>query len=182
MSAPMLALPLGTWSPFHFDPGALFWTWVVFAAVVFILAKAAWKPLLASLEQREQKMKEGVERAERAEAEAKRAAAETETKLREAYAKADRIVEETRARGEKLAKELEADAHAQAEKLLTRAREEIDLAKSQAVEELRVQAVDLALEVAGSVLNRSLTGEDQRRLAREAVDLIGRDAGGKARA
>ncbi len=164
--------PLLNWSPFHFDPGTLFWTWVVFAVVVFILAKTAWKPLLKALEERERKMEEGLKRAERAETEARRAAAETEARLQEAYAKADQIVEETRVRGEKLAKELAAEARAQADKLVGRARDEIALAKSQAVEELRVQAVDLALEVAGTVLQRNLNQDDNQRLARQAIDLM----------
>jgi len=169
--------PLLSWSPFHFDPGSLFWTWVVFAAVVFILAKTAWRPLLQALEAREKRVEDGLKRAERAEAEAKRAAAETEAKLKEAYAKADRIVEETRARGEQLGKELEAQARTQADKLLQQARAEISLAKSQAAEELRVQAVELALDVAGTVLQRNLGQDDNRRLAREAVDLMKKGSG-----
>ena len=166
----------GKWSPLQVDPGALLWTWSVFGGVVFILAKFAWGPLVKLLEEREKKMADGLKQAERAEAEAKKAAADTEAKLKDAYAKADQIVEETRARSETLRKELEAQARGEADKLLQRAREEIALAQSQAVEELRVQAVDLALEVAGTVLNRNLTQDDNRRLAREAIDLM--DSGG----
>jgi F-type H+-transporting ATPase subunit b len=165
---------LSEWDPLKYDPGTLIWTWAVFGVVVFVLAKFAWNPILKSLETREKKMEEGLQRAERAELEAKRAAAETEQKLKDAYAKADRIVEETRARGEKLSRELEAEARAGAEKLLARAREEIALAKDQAVEEMRAQAVDLALEAAGTVLGRAVDQDDNRRLARQAVDLMKR--------
>lgn len=172
MTAASVGIALLEWSPLDFDPGALIWTWIVFAAVVFILAKFAWGPLVKQLEAREQKMADGLARAERAEAEAKRAAAETERHLNDAYAKADRIVEETRARGEKLAKDLEAQARATADGMVARAREEISLAKSQALEELRTEAVDLALEVAGTVLDRNLNQDDNRRLAKQAVDLM----------
>ena len=175
MNASALVL-LTEWDPLQYDPGTLVWTWAVFGVVVFVLAKFAWNPLLKSLETREKKMEEGLQRAERAELEAKRAAAETEAKLKEAYAKADRIVEETRARGEKLSKELEAEARSGADKLLARAREEIALAKDQAVEEMRAQAVDLALEAAGTVLGKSMDQDDHRRLARQAVDLMKRGA------
>lgn len=173
MTARSLAL-LIDWHPLKYDPGTLFWTWAVFGLVAFVLSKVAWRPLIAALEAREKKVEEGLGKAEHAEAEAKRAAAETEAKLREAYAKADRIVEETRARGEKLAKELEADARSQADKLLQRAREEIALAKQQAVEEMRVQAVDLAIEAAGTVLGRAVGQDDNRRLASEAIGLMKR--------
>lgn len=172
MTGASVGMTLLEWSPLDFDPGALIWTWLVFAAVVFILAKFAWGPLVKQLEAREKKMADGLERAERAEAEAKRAAAETEKRLGEAYAKADKIVEETRSRGEKLAKELEAQARATADGMVSRAREEIALAKGQALEELRTQAVDLALEVAGTVLDRNLNQDDNKRLAKQAVDLM----------
>lgn len=162
------------WHPMKFDPGTLIWTWAVFGVVVFVISKVAWKPLIAALEARETKIEDGISKAERAEAEAKRAAAETEAKLKEAYVKADQIVEETRARGEKLAKELEVDARGQAEKLLTRARDEIALAKQQAVEEIRVQAVDLALEAASSVLGRAVNQDDHRRLASAAIEQMKR--------
>lgn len=169
-SLPLLA----EWHPLKFDPGTLIWTWAVFGAVVFILSKFAWKPLITALEGREKKIEDGVLKAERAEAEAKRAAAETEARLREAFVKADLIVAETRARGETLAKELESEARAGAEKLLQRAREEITLAKQQAVEEMRVQAVDLALEAASSVLGRAVDQDDHRRLAGAAIDQMKR--------
>lgn len=165
---------LAEWDPLKFDPGTLFWTWAVFGLVVFVMAKFAWRPLVASLEAREKKIEDGLAKAERAETEAKRAAAETESKLKEAYAKADRIVEETRSRGEQLAKELEADARGQAEKLLARARDEITLAKDQAVEEMRVQAVDLAIEAASAVLGRSVNQDDQRRLAAASIEQMKR--------
>ena len=171
------ASTLLTWNPLEFDPGTLFWTWAVFGGVVFVLAKFVWGPLVKALEAREKKMEDGLLKAERAEAEAKRAAAEAEKKLQEAFVKADQIVEQTRARGEQLAKELEAQARGESEKLLQKARDEITQAKQQAVEELRTQAVDLALEAAGSVLNRNLNQEDNKRLAREAIDLMKRDAG-----
>jgi F-type H+-transporting ATPase subunit b len=176
MSVPTLTLL--DWDPLHFDPGTLFWTWMVFGVVVFILAKFAWNPIVKALEAREKKVEEGLHRAERAEAEAKRAAAETEAKLREAYVKADKIVEETRARGEKLGKELEAGARANAEQLVQRARDEISQAKVQALEELRVQAVDLALDVASTVLERNLNQDDNKKLAREAIELMSRGAKG----
>jgi F-type H+-transporting ATPase subunit b len=172
MSVLACSMPLLSWNPLEFDPGALVWTWAVFLLVTFILAKTAWGPLIRSLEERQKRMEEGLSRAERAELEAKKAAAETEKRLSEAYVKADQIVAETRARGEKLAKELEAEARATADGLVTRAREEITLAKSQALEELRTQAVDLALEVAGTVLDRNLNQDDNRRLAKQAVDLM----------
>ncbi|MSR47499.1 MAG: ATP synthase F0 subunit B [Planctomycetes bacterium] len=162
------------WHPLKFDPGTLFWTWAVFGVVVFVISKFAWKPLIAALEAREKKIEDGILKAERAEAEAKRAAAETEAKLREAFVKADQIVEETRARGEKLAKELESEARSAADKVLQRAREEITLAKQQAVEEMRVLAVDLALEAASSVVGRAMNQDDHRRLAGAAIDQMKR--------
>ena len=39
------------------DPGLFIWTILTFLTLLFLLAKFAWKPLLAALEERENKIK-----------------------------------------------------------------------------------------------------------------------------
>ena len=45
--------------------GLIFWTLVAFLVVFFILRKFAWKPILASLNQREKTIADSLETAER---------------------------------------------------------------------------------------------------------------------
>ena len=43
------------------QPGIMIWVWVVFIALVVLLHKFAWKPILASVAERERKLKESLE-------------------------------------------------------------------------------------------------------------------------
>jgi len=58
-----------------------------------------------------------------------------------------------------------------------RAQDEIESARSAAVEDLWKQAGDIVLRVGSEVLGRTLTGQDNQHLAKEAVNKI-RQAGG----
>ena len=48
------------------NPGLILWTIVTFLVVAFLLKKFAWKPLIQSLQQREDGIRQSVERAEQA--------------------------------------------------------------------------------------------------------------------
>ena len=47
------------------DPGLFIWTIITFLILLFVLAKFAWKPLLAALESRESTIKSSLDDAER---------------------------------------------------------------------------------------------------------------------
>ncbi|MDP1994372.1 MAG: hypothetical protein Q8K40_03905, partial [Ignavibacteria bacterium] len=53
------------------NPGLAFWTVLTFLILLFILKKFAWKPILAALDEREQKIKDSLLMAEKANEEAK---------------------------------------------------------------------------------------------------------------
>ncbi len=160
------------WSPLDFDPGTLFWTWIVFSVVVFIVGKAIWKPLLGALEKRETQVAEGLQEAARAREEAARISQEFDAKVKQAQVEAQRIAEEARANAENLGARLESEARERAEKLIERAREEVALAQRQALEEVRTQAVDLAIEAAGAVLKKNVDGEDNRKIASNVIKMV----------
>jgi F-type H+-transporting ATPase subunit b len=85
-----------------------------------------------------------------------------------------------RQEGEALRAELKSRAEAEAKAAIDKARKEIELAKSQAVLEIRREAVGLGLAVAGKVVGKSLDDADRRRLAQEVVDDLSRVPAGKA--
>ena len=51
------------------DPGLFIWTILTFLVLLFVLAKFAWKPLLAALEARENTIRSSLEDAEKAKTE-----------------------------------------------------------------------------------------------------------------
>ncbi len=85
----MLPLASGLLSP---NPGLFFWTFVVFVLLLFILSKFAWRPITASLGERERTIDESIRRAENALAEARQLQADNEAARRDAEAQARKLL------------------------------------------------------------------------------------------
>ena len=154
-----------------------FWGVVSFAILLFVLYKYAFPPILETLEARERKIRETLEQAERQRADAERRLREYETKLRAASEEASAMVAEARTRAQRVLEENEQRMLADAERIKADAMREIDHERRRALSEIRQQAVDLALLAAEKLVERSLTDQDHRRLAEEALSAVARDHG-----
>jgi F-type H+-transporting ATPase subunit b len=55
----------GPASPFEVNFGLFFWTWVVFFALLYVLKKFAWPPLVKATVDREHRIQAQLEEAER---------------------------------------------------------------------------------------------------------------------
>jgi len=154
------------------DPGLIFWTVVTFLGLLWLLRKTAWRPILESLERREEKIRRSLAEAERASEEARRAVEEQQAVLVEAYAEVQLIL----AQGANAAKATQESildkARAEADEFVRKARREIRLETERARDELRGEVVDLSVAVAGKLLERSLGEEDHRRLADEFLSEV----------
>ena len=84
------------------SPGLIFWTVITFLILLFILKKMAWKPILSSLDERENKIKESLEKAEFARTEAEKLIAENKSNLAKAEEDAQKIIAQGREYAEKL--------------------------------------------------------------------------------
>jgi F-type H+-transporting ATPase subunit b len=151
------------------DPGLIFWTIVTFLLLLGILWKFAWNPILGALDARERAIQKTIEDAERLQAEAKAVLEEHQKRLAEAREERNRILDEARQAGEHLKADVLEKARHEAENVLARAHRMIELETEQALLTIRDHAVDLAIHAAERVIERSLSDEDHRRMAREAV-------------
>ena len=148
------------------------WTWVTFGVLLAILARFAWRPL-------QDKMDERAKRIEGDLAEARKLRDESEQRLKDYEAKLDAVREEIetmreegRAQGEALMAQLEAKGQEEAEALKARAEKDITLEREKAIDEIRAQAVQLALLAAEHVVAKALTDADHERIAQEAIDNV----------
>jgi len=153
-------------------PGTILWTLITFVVVLVILRKTVWAPLLAALEEREQRIRDALQEAESARAAAAATAAENERRLAEAEAAATAAVEEARQSAAALRDRMMAEARAEAEQALAQARLTIEKERQEAVAELRREAATLAIMAAGRLLRANLDDERNRRLVDEAIDQI----------
>lgn len=161
-------------SPLEASPFSIaLWTVVCFLALFFVLWKTAWPRLLQALERRERAIQEALAAAEKKRAEAEELLAAGRKALEEARTEARKIHDEERARAEKVRQELLGKYRQEAEGLLAKARREITFEREQALAALRREAVELGLLAATKVLERAVTEDDHRRLAEEAVEVLG---------
>jgi F-type H+-transporting ATPase subunit b len=146
-----------------------FWTLVVFLILLAVLWKFAWGPLSKALHDREHRNEEALAATERARAEAERLLAENRREMEQAQQRVQAMLDEARRTAQASADEIRRTAQAEAEATKQRALQEIGTARDQALTELWAQAANLAVNVAGKVLQRELNEDDHRRLIAEAT-------------
>jgi len=151
------------------EPGLIFWTVVTFVFLLGILWKFAWNPILGALDARERAIQKTIEDAERLQAEAQGILEEHQKRLAESREERGRILDEARRAGEHLKNDVLEKARGEAEQIVSRAKRQIELETEQALLVIRDQAAELAVKAAERVIERSLSDEDHRRMARAAV-------------
>ncbi|TLY14737.1 MAG: F0F1 ATP synthase subunit B [Nitrospirae bacterium] len=156
----------------HFFSSLIFWEVVSFGILLWLLYKFAFPPILKILEERERKIRESLEQAERHRSEAERKLQEYEAKLNAASREAEAVMAQAKERAQRLLEENEQRLEADAERIKAETAREIEHERRKAVQEIRAQATDLALLVAEKVVGRSLTDQDHRRLADEALRAV----------
>ena len=145
---------------------------VNFAVVAFLLWKFAFKPVMATLDERQQKIAEGLQFAE----EAKTQLAETEKKqaevLREANAKAQEILGEARDNATRFEDKMKGETAAQIEEMRKRAEEANELERQKMLSDVRQEIARLVVMTSGKVLQRELAEEEKGRLDKAAAEEI----------
>lgn len=166
---------------FAVNPGLSIWASVVFLALLGILWRFAWGPILGAVEARENRIQNALDESAAQREEAARLLAEHKAQLADARRQAGEILAEGRAAGERLRKELEEKARADAQGIVDSARREIEREKDRALAELREQSVDLALAAAGKLIQERLDDQGHRDLVvgfLDRLDTVGGTSGG----
>lgn len=156
-----------------------FWTLVVFIVLLIVLKKFAWGPLSKALHDREHRNEETLAQTERARSEAERLLAENRREMEQAQQRVQAMLDEARRAAQANADEIRRTAQTEAESTKQRALSEISVARDQALTELWSQTANLAVNVAGKVLNRELNDEDHRRLIAQATAELPSEAKGQ---
>jgi F-type H+-transporting ATPase subunit b len=144
--------------------GLMFWTLLIFIALMFVLSRFAFKPLVAAVEAREAALEAAIRGAQQDREAASALLAEQTRQLEAARTEAQRYIADGRATAEKLKNSMLEETKAQQQEILERARRELENEKVRAIAELRREAVDLALAGAGKVIERNLDNAGNRKL------------------
>ena len=165
----MAFIVLAEQSPVNVQLISLITTIVVFLLFFFAAAYLVWPKIMSGLDERELKIRREIESAEAARAEAAASLKRQETELLEAQRQATAMVAQAKADAEKHATELRVKAEADLLMKREQATKEIKAAKEAAISELNSQAGSLATSIAGRILQREISADDQRDLIDESL-------------
>lgn len=156
-------------APMQFDWVPHLFTLVVALLAFFILQRFVWPVITKALDAREAKILGDLKAADEAREQARAALADYERSLANARQEATKMIGQARADAETVAGELRAKNEADLGELKARAMREIDSARLSAVTELHAEAAQLAVIIAGKILEREVNAGDQQRLIEESL-------------
>lgn len=139
--------------------GLLFWQIVVWAILIFFLAKFAWKPIIQSLKIREDSIQDALDAAENAKKDIEKLQSKNEKLLDEARLERDVILKEAREASNLLKEEAKEEVSKISEKMISDARDAINTEKQAALTEVKNQVATLSLEIAEKLLRAELKDE-----------------------
>ena len=145
---------------------------LAFFAVVGLVMKFGWPHIIAAIEERQQKIAEGLAAADRAKAELKDADARVADEIKKARAQAAEIVEKAGQQANQIVDKAKADALLEAARVKATAQAEIDGMVGKAREALRNQVSTLAVQGASKILQREINPDAHKALLDQLVTEI----------
>lgn len=142
---------------------------ISFCLVAFLLHRFAYRPVLLALEQRKQRIAEGLANAEKIKAELANAQAKAQEIIAQAARESDRLINEARQTAAQLQQRETQKAIATAQAIIEKARQSTELERAQMMAELRAELGRLVVETTARLTGKILTPEDQQRLLEETV-------------
>jgi len=153
------------------DVGLLFWTFISFAILFFILKKFAWKPIVKTVNDRENSIKEALASADAAKREMQNLTADNEKLLKEARVERDALMKEARELKTKLITDAKEEAKVEGAKMIANAQAAIQSEKKAAIADIKTQVASLSIEIAEKVVNEELSDKDKQ--LKLVSDLLG---------
>ena len=146
----------------QFSLGLFFWQAVLFIALILLLKKFAWKPILDSVNDREEGIKNALESAEKAKLEMQNLQADNQKLLKEAREERESMLKEARDIKNKMIDDAKGEAQTQANKMIAQAQAAIESEKKAAIADLKTQVANLSIEIAEKVVREELSNKDKQ--------------------
>jgi F-type H+-transporting ATPase subunit b len=153
--------------------GLMFWTLFVFLLLLFLLSRFAFGPITAAVRAREKALEDAIAMAKKDRDDAAKLLEDHRRQIEAARGEAQRYIAEGRAAAEAMRGEMLEATRAQQLELLERARRDIEAEKAKAIDELRREAIDLAIIGASKVIEKNLDDAGNRRLVENYLNSIG---------
>jgi F-type H+-transporting ATPase subunit b len=151
--------------------GLIFWMTLIFALLIFILGKFAWKPIMKALREREGFIEESLHAADKAKEEMKELKFSNEKLLQEAKEERDAILREARKIKDSIIDEAKLKANEEADRIVENAKVRIENEKMAAMTDLKNQIATASINIAERILERELSEKDkQEKYVKQLID------------
>ena len=134
----------------------LFVQFVVFLVLAGFTAKFVWPPLMKALDDRAQKIADGLAAAERSKEEMAAVEKRVQAQMSSARDEAQKRISEAEGNAQKIAEEIKQNAQAQATQMIEQAKAEAEQQMIRAREALRGEVAALAVKGAEQILKREV--------------------------
>jgi F-type H+-transporting ATPase subunit b len=140
---------------------------LAFAGLIWIIATKIWPPMLNAIEERQQKIAEGLAAADNSKRALEQAQETVDGELRAARSRANEIIEQAHHRANQIIDQAKNDAIAEANRQKAVAEAEIVAAANRAKEDLRKHVSTLAVTGAEKLLRREIDANAHKALLEE---------------
>jgi F-type H+-transporting ATPase subunit b len=147
-------------------------TWVTFILVTIILYKIAWRPILATLDRREESIRKAQENAEKIREELQKMEENRKKAMAEAQKQATEIIAAARRAAEEAGRVIEEKSRKEAQILVENAERDIGKARDKAVATLRKESADLSIALAGKLIGANLDDEKNRSMVEKLIGQV----------
>ena len=153
-------------------PGLGVWTILTFVVLAIILKKFAWKPLLHAIEEREKNIQDAVQNSQKSQKEAMEFVEESKKNVSKSKEDASEIIQKAEQKAMTLRKAALFATEKECAEIKYNTQKEIQDIRNSFFFSQIVLMGDLGLEIASTLIHRSLNKEDHTRLLEEAIDSI----------
>ena len=142
---------------------------IAFIFFVWFCMKYVWPPIIGAIEERQQKIADGLAASERGEKDLELAQAKATDQLKEAKAQAAGIIEQAKKRGSTIVDEETQRGNSEREKIIAQGYSEVEAERNRTKEELRQQVAALAIAGAEKILEREIDAAAQSDIVAKLV-------------
>lgn len=142
-------------------------------ALFFVLKKFLWGPVMKMIKDRQKEIDDMYAEADRAKLDASAMRGEYEDKLAAVAQTSERMVKEAVERGQRREEDIIRQANAEADAIRQKAQADIAQEKKKALNDAKNEIAGLAMDIAGKVVGRSLSGADQEKLVDQFIEELG---------
>jgi len=145
-----------------FSPGLFIIQTILLLVLIFLMVKFAWKPILNSLNEREEGIKDALDAAEKAKRDMESLQADNEKMKQEARQERDAMLKEAQTMKKQIIAEASEEAEKKASEIITKAQTAIENEKKAAISDLKLQVAKYSVEIAEKVIEQELSDKKKQ--------------------